>query len=102
MREYSYLYSVEVIIERIDDNEDITELSGQDTTPVVPPVFSPDNVYLIISQVPGLLKHALLTGAGHSCTNVEHHLMLNVNYSVIINKSFNPCQCTNCRQTLYL
>ena len=80
MREFSYLNSVEVIVERIDDNEDITELSGKDTTPVVPPVFSPDNVYLIITQVPGLLKHALLTGTGHACTHVEHHLMLNINY----------------------
>ena len=42
------LYPVEIVIERVDDYEDITELGRDDSPPVVPPVLSPYDVNLII------------------------------------------------------
>ena len=42
------LYPVEIVIERIDYYEDVTELGRNDSSPVVSPVLSPHDVDLII------------------------------------------------------
>ena len=42
------LYPVEIVIERIDHDEDIAELGRNDSSPVVSPVLSPDDVDLIV------------------------------------------------------
>ena len=42
------LYPVEIVIERVDHDEDIAELCRNDSSPVVSPVLSPDDVDLII------------------------------------------------------
>ena len=42
------LYPVEIVIERVDHDEDIAELGRNDSSPVVSPVLSPDDVDLIV------------------------------------------------------
>lgn len=48
------LYPVEPVGQRIDDNENITELSGDDASPVVPCVLRPYYVHLVIAKVTSL------------------------------------------------
>jgi hypothetical protein len=61
-----YLNPVELVRQRVDDDEDVAELGGQDAAPVVAPVLRPDDVDLVVAQVPGLAQQALLRAGGHS------------------------------------
>lgn len=45
------LHPVQFIRQRIDDNQNIAELGRNDVPSVVPPVFRPDDMHLIISYV---------------------------------------------------
>ena len=47
-------YPVESVGQWIDDNEDVAELSGDNATAVVPRVFRPDYVHLVVTKVAGL------------------------------------------------
>ena len=41
------LYPEQIVLQRVDDDEDVTELCGKNSTPVVSPVFRPHNVHLV-------------------------------------------------------
>ena len=44
----------EAALQGVDDDQDVAELGGDDAAPVVPLVFRPDHVHLVIAQVPRL------------------------------------------------
>ena len=48
-----YLNSVKIVFERVNYNENVAELCRKDSSPVVPPVLGPHDVYLIISYTGG-------------------------------------------------
>ena len=48
-----YLNSVKIVLEWVYNNKDVAKLGGKDPPPIVPPVLSPHDVYLIISYTRG-------------------------------------------------
>lgn len=65
------LYPVESVGHRVDDNEDVTEFSGNDAASVVPRVLRPHDVHLVVAKV------ANLSGcAGRSSTVTTYYSFL--------------------------
>lgn len=47
--------AVEAVVERVDDDENVSELGGDDATPVVTCVLRPDDLNLVVAKVTQLL-----------------------------------------------
>ena len=47
-----YLNSEEPVLQRVDDDEHVAELCGEDAAAVVPPVLAPHDVDLVVADVP--------------------------------------------------
>lgn len=45
------LYSVKIVLKRVNDNHDVTEFRIYDSSPEVSTVFRPYHVYLVITEV---------------------------------------------------
>ena len=47
--------AVEAVVERADDDENVSELGGDDAAPVVTCVLRPDDLNLVVAKVTQLL-----------------------------------------------
>ena len=54
-----YLYSEELILQWIDDDDDITKLRSNDSPPIVSCVFRPDDVNFIIAEMTHLQDYEM-------------------------------------------
>ena len=46
--------------------EDVTELGGQDSPPILPAMFAPNDVNFVVADMTGLTEDGLLAVRGHS------------------------------------
>ena len=60
------LNPVELIRQRVNDDEDITELGGQNPSAIISPMFRPDDVDFVVTQMSGLAQQALIRTGRHS------------------------------------
>ena len=68
------LHAEEPVVQRVDDDEHVAELGGEDAPAVVARMLRPDDVDLVVAQVARLAQSVLLCGRGHPGRHVEHHL----------------------------
>lgn len=66
-------HSEQSALERVDNNQNITELGWQDIASVVATVLAPNDVHLVVAQVPGLVKYCFMCIGWNACRNVENN-----------------------------
>lgn len=62
----------EVVFQRINDDEDITKLCGQNSPSVIPPMLTPNHMHFVISQMSSFGDQSLIRVGRHSCCNMKH------------------------------